>query len=529
MGALNASASSVLEDIEFIEAFASLKSLKGDYVGSLRQDNLRDLVNDVKAWRNENTYLIFGNRAENKVAFSRAAKRGNSIYTKRLEDNINRDLWYFAEPEFCNSLVVRSADGSNDIDFMNSKYCSLTSNTFFITATVDPKKHDLNSAWANISEEYNRFVTRLKNNGIIPYRIKVFESHKGDKHKGFPHTHFLLIVEKPLKVVKYQFSGGDWGFILDKKDVASNDFYNLIKESWRFGNSDIKPVYPGKLDENGNFIDYGEENFTGQDVLNYLYKELFKAPFSSAKDRDFNDELTLSLLTIHNKRAYSISGDHVLFNVAASSQIPFQMLLRLFVNALNRHNSGVKRYNANVYFKRAGKRFQGLKYVKKFNELKESLDVEFILDELQKISLRGFKDINNEVFLVDLAYELHLNLNAVKRLVEGFGPDSLALLGVKHNSINLSENIPDISLNSGYVFVGVGNLSFKNCKIPYFLELPESFCRCDPYIDNLLTKKYYELDSEAADVSAFEKDVEIWGRRYDLGDNKINVSDDYIF
>ena len=209
----------------------------------------------------------------------KASKRGNDVYARRI-----KKAWA--------SLMELP-----DVLFFNYKDRSKTHLTraFFITLTYNPQGKTIGEAWEEVGEDWNRFITRARKKYGGIQCARVWESMKN----GYPHIHAIMLFDTREFIA---FHRKDAWRVRGKHDIA---------EMWAHGFSDVEALsstkggfhyvakYLGKLHELGHVsnpstpmdVEYGENGSN-------LGKLISRASV-----------LTLSLMWVHRKRAFSISGE----------------------------------------------------------------------------------------------------------------------------------------------------------------------------------------------------------------------------
>lgn len=234
-------------------------------------------------WVRDTEYLILGkyDPLEGYVEFVgvKASKRGNDVYAKRV-----RDRW---------APLMKLPD----VHFFNYKDQGRNHLTraLFVTLTYAPKGKTIGEAWESVGEDWNRFITRARKEYGGVQVARVWESMKN----GYPHIHAIMLFDtKEFNAFHHNEAWRVYG----KSDLA---------KMWDHGFSDVEALsstkggfhyvakYLGKLHELGHVpnpsapkeLEYGE-----------LGSNLGKLTSRASV-------LTLSLMWIHRKRAFSISGE----------------------------------------------------------------------------------------------------------------------------------------------------------------------------------------------------------------------------
>jgi hypothetical protein len=224
--------------------------------------DIDQLVKGFVDWSTYKEYLVF--RIENRYTLEKrwravqASKRGNEVYAQRLRKRL-RLLYNIPE--------VHAFDHKD-----RSK--NKTTSILLVTLTYR-RDRSLQSAWSDCGRDDNRFMASMRKRFGEISVIRSFEAQRD----GFPHIHLLLFFHE------YEFEafhyGGKWR-IHDKDDVESR---------WPWGFVDVQAIS------------------SLRSGISYVVKYLNKAHLSIVEDgADSKLVLTLAMLSIFRKRAFSISG-----------------------------------------------------------------------------------------------------------------------------------------------------------------------------------------------------------------------------
>jgi hypothetical protein len=251
----------------------------------LTPEDLLQIQSEFKEWGKIKNYGMFYNIETGVTHFREFAKRGNSKYRKVLMAKILSLFEFMKNPEFMEDFFIRtifSMQKSED-GFYRKKGVTY-SNVFFTTLTTDPKLYYNNKkkAWLSESKEINLFLTNIRHHyGKIEY-VSVVESTK----QGYPHNHLILIFKTPQEIFFYV------GIDKDGNEEAK----------WR-------------MQEKSNFAKFWKSPIvdvfapeTPEEVLNYLFKDMFKGTLRTGTNRTSQDNLTMALQWIFRKQAYSNSS-----------------------------------------------------------------------------------------------------------------------------------------------------------------------------------------------------------------------------
>jgi hypothetical protein len=157
----------------------------------ISEDELPYILTTYKLWVKESTSIVMYNHTTNEIEFHRAAKRGNFVYRKKIEERIDRVLAQLEESHV-EDYFVRQC---------NRRFVS---NAFFITLTWDVRRYpNRYLSWKfGVMKQYNNFINALKKDNRFGklWAWRVLESTK----KGYPHIHLVVICDKPHEVFKHK-------------------------------------------------------------------------------------------------------------------------------------------------------------------------------------------------------------------------------------------------------------------------------------------------------------------------------------
>ena len=191
-------------------------------IRSAYYDNIinEDQVTDLYCkWRDASEYfMVNGLNSSSEVVISvfvKACKRGNDLYLS----NMNKKFGFI--------------DSLPPIHFFTDDQEHKTTPMLFVTLTADAKKYSLREAWDNISSEFNRFETLLRQKYGRFVKFRIWEAHKS----GYPHCHVVYyFLDHAFNVFEY----------FNKKDtrcfIAADKHRKAISNMWSMGNIDVKGV-----------------------------------------------------------------------------------------------------------------------------------------------------------------------------------------------------------------------------------------------------------------------------------------------
>ena len=226
--------------------------------------NETELIQVFEQWRSQNEYLHFavfnGEEKVREVAVL-CSKRGNPVYRHRVR---NRVMPF---------LDLKLPEGNRSWN---------KTKMLFVTLTYDTGLCPPSEAWVSVSDQFNAWVSGIRNKfGEISY-IKVFESTK----RGYPHLHLLIVFKE------HEFSY----FALNGKFRIPRAIRDRVRSGWH------------------SFVDVEAIVSPGQAIA-YMLKYLLKTHGANIEGKtpweisQVGVSKTLALLWVYHKRGYSISGD----------------------------------------------------------------------------------------------------------------------------------------------------------------------------------------------------------------------------
>jgi len=273
--------SKIERDIQPVCDKIRLHKVRAKYYAGLI--NQQELELQWKKWHSEVDILVLQNEATGKNIGLKCSKRGNDVYRYRIKER-------FREIEFVASDC--------DYDNFNPNDANKTTNGLFFTLTYDTKRCTKSQAWKNVGIEYNRFVSHLKRKYGKFSVIRCFESFAN----GYPHVHAVALFEsKRFDVFEHY----------PTNDIMQGSTYR-INEKRKFESSWHSNIDVLAINNMGKAIHY---------ITKYLRK--------TNNEDSPKYATTQSLLWIHNKRSFSISGQ-------------FKKLLEAYRLESKLHNSNKK-------------------------------------------------------------------------------------------------------------------------------------------------------------------------------------------
>jgi len=233
-------------------------------------------------WVRETEYLVLGKydplKGFVKYKAVKASKRGNDVYSRRLRERF------------------REIMELEDVQFFNYKDRSGRHKTraIFVTLTYDHAEATIGEAWEAVGHHYNGFMANIRRQYGEVSVVRVWESQRN----GYPHIHAIMVFEG------HEFNAfhhnGAWR-VAEKRDIEGY---------WDHGFSDVEALcstrgglhyvakYLGKVHGVGSIdADVGVDD-TAVDAEDPSLGSLVSRA----------SLLTLSLMWLFRKRAYSVSG-----------------------------------------------------------------------------------------------------------------------------------------------------------------------------------------------------------------------------
>lgn len=243
---------------------------------SYDKPDLDKIIDAFIYWSKFVEYLIF--RKENIYTYEKeykavkAAKRGNDVYSWRLDKRLKH---LYDLPQ---------------IEFFNYKDRSRVQSTRAVFVTLTYARNDrLDVLWEEVGKDFNRWISAMRRRYGKISVIRCWEAHQD----GYPHIHCVLLFHE--YEFKTFFYNGKWRLTKKRK----------IGELWNWGYSDMFALY-----SLGAGVGY---------VLKYVTK-VNNALLSEKMDHKL--VLSLALMWIFKKRAFSVSKDFELYLVEEKDERP---------------------------------------------------------------------------------------------------------------------------------------------------------------------------------------------------------------
>ena len=244
---------------------------------SYENPDLERIIEAFIYWSTFVEYLVFRREnihtCEKTYKMAKTAKRGNDVYSAKLRKRLNH-LYNLPQIEF--------------FDYKDRSRIQKT-RAIFVTLTYR-RDLRLDEAWEQIGSDFNRWISAMrKRYGRIDV-IRCWEA----QNDAYPHIHCILVFHD----VDFEtfFYNGKWR-ISKKRE---------LEKYWAWGFSDMFALY-----SLGAGVGY---------VMKYVTK-VNNALL--AEKRNQKDVLSLALLWIFRKRAFSVSKDFGLFLVEVKDDHPY--------------------------------------------------------------------------------------------------------------------------------------------------------------------------------------------------------------
>ncbi|NIO36644.1 hypothetical protein GTO27_02965, partial [Candidatus Bathyarchaeota archaeon] len=242
----------------------------------LQQEDVPLLLEAFEFWQTYDEYgLIEG---ENQVTGERlylaikCSKRGNDVFASRLKRKLGflrkwSDVKFFSLKDFNTHKTVKTR-------------------LLWVTLTYDSKKCSLHDAWLDCMQEYNLFITNLRNKygkiDVLRF-IQPFPSSEGAAF-GYPHFHLVLLFQEAEFEVFPRFEADSEG---------KNSLVFRVKEKYEI---EAQGKYHSFIDVKALKSARAVSNYVVKYAENVAYGESSKALINSA------------VMWLYRKQTYSMSG-----------------------------------------------------------------------------------------------------------------------------------------------------------------------------------------------------------------------------
>ncbi len=272
---------SFFENLQDNRGRPRLNYARNYFLPRLRQQDVPWLMEGFKAWRDYAEYLLIKgvNQVNGKKMFLavKCSKRGNDVFANRLD----RRLGFLRG--------ITKTDLFHPEDFKPNRI--VKTNLLWVTLTFNPRLRSLDRAWETIMDDYNLWITNLRNKygeiSILRF-IEAFPKEfkkDGSKAKafGYPHLHLVLLFHEAQFEVFPRMEEG--------KDEKLGMVYRIQEK--------YKVESQGKWH---SFIDIKALS-SGRSVFNYVRKYCRKTHYGDSQGA----MVTQSLLWLYRKQTYSMS------------------------------------------------------------------------------------------------------------------------------------------------------------------------------------------------------------------------------
>lgn len=206
------------------------------YFSHLSQDDLPVLQEAFQIWRDYDEYLLL--RGVHRISGEKlhvavkCSKRGNDVFSERLDERM-KFLHAF------DGITIFSLE-----DFENNS--SMPSNLLWVTLTFNPALCSLDDAWRRISDDWNLWITNMRNKYGRIQALKFIEAFPNPQSSafGYPHIHAMLLFQdhsfNAFPSWERQRDGSEgWVFRIQERDEFKD------QGKWA-AFSDIKAIHSGR-------------------------------------------------------------------------------------------------------------------------------------------------------------------------------------------------------------------------------------------------------------------------------------------
>jgi len=253
-----------------------LNCARNYFLPHLRQQDVPWLVEGFKVWRDYAEYLLIKgvNRVNGKKMFLavKCSKRGNDVFASRLD----RKLGFLRR--------LAKIDLFHPEDFKSNRI--VKTNLLWVTLTFNPRLRSLDEAWETVMDDYNLWITNLRNEygkiDVLRF-IEAFPDEKGSAF-GYPHMHIVLLFKEAQFEVFPRMEEGKDGRLGMVYRIREK--YEVERQGKWHSFIDVKALSSGKA------------------VYNYVRKYCSKTHHGDSQGA----MVTQSLLWLYRKQTYSMSN-----------------------------------------------------------------------------------------------------------------------------------------------------------------------------------------------------------------------------
>lgn len=188
-------------------------------------------------------------------------RRGNSAYARKYRKKL-----------FDMESQLKGLEFAVQSSKSRSNYCD--SLLLFFTLTYDRKQTSIQDAWANLTKDVNNFKKKVRRR--LGFGANVLMVKEGTKD-GYPAPHLVVLLERPIRCLKWHGKRGDIRYIVQSKRLVDN-----LRDCWPNGYIDVRAVGP-------------DNNVDGIPWYRYIFKYLIKSIIVDGKI----DSLALKQIAWH--------------------------------------------------------------------------------------------------------------------------------------------------------------------------------------------------------------------------------------
>jgi hypothetical protein len=160
-----------------------------DFIPVVHQDQLEFLQEIYLKWVSQDEWMLlkgtYFETGEQQHLAVKCSKRGNDVFNRRLDQKLG----------FLSRLGLKKKDFFSLEDFKPHK--RVMAQLLWFTLTYDSNRCSLHESWINVSEEFNLFMTNLRNKYGKIQVLKFIQGFPGQgPARGYPHFHAILLFEE---------------------------------------------------------------------------------------------------------------------------------------------------------------------------------------------------------------------------------------------------------------------------------------------------------------------------------------------
>jgi len=278
-----------------------------DYLTSISPNQVDFLTEIYHRWVDQDEFMLLKGThretGEERRWAVKCSKRGNDVFNKRLDEKLG----------FLSRLKLKKHDFFSIDDFKPHK--RVMAQMLWVTLTFDSKRCSLHDAWRQISQEFNLWITNLRNEYGKIHELKFIQAFPGPgKAHGYPHFHAILFFEEANFTVFPHWETNSDGHeqlefrIHEKEELATQGKWHSFIDVKALKSIKAAVNYCRKYGQGTYDVESAEGAVNEEALLNCTMNWYYRKQ-SYSLSRHFQEALSDLIKTMHGSKARQLLLD----------------------------------------------------------------------------------------------------------------------------------------------------------------------------------------------------------------------------